>query len=46
VPVPIPVPMPMSEMTGDGQLLSVPPSSGFLGLKGRLPWRRNTTAVK
>ena len=46
VPVPIPVPMPMTETTGDGQLLSVPPSSGFFGMKGRLPWRRNTTAVK
>lgn len=53
VPVPIPVPMAMSEMMmmRDGQPLSndiVPPSSGFLGLglKGRLPWRRNTTAAK
>ena len=56
VPVPIPVPMSMSEkmLMGDGQPplspLSnhVPPSSGFLGLglKGRLPWRRNTTSAK
>ena len=53
VPVPIPVPMPTSEMMmmDDAQPLSndvVPPSSGFLGLglKGRLPWRRNTTAAK
>ena len=53
MPVPIPVPMPTSEMMmmGDAQPLSndvVPPSSGFLGLglKGRLPWRRNTTAAK
>lgn len=53
VPVPIPVPMATSEMMmmRDAQPLSndvVPPSSGFLGLglKGRLPWRRNTTAAK
>jgi hypothetical protein len=44
--------MPTSEMMmmGDAQPLSndVPPSSGFLGLglKGKLPWRRNTTAAK
>ena len=51
--VPIPLPMPMSEtmMMDDVHPLSndvVPPSSGFsgLGLKGRLPWRRNTTAAK
>lgn len=53
VPVPVPVPMPTSEMMmmRDAQPVSndvVPPSSGFLGLglKGRLPWRRNTTAAK
>jgi hypothetical protein len=48
---PVPVPMPTSEMMmmGNVQPLSndvAPPSSGFLGLKGRLPWRRNTTAAK
>jgi hypothetical protein len=52
VPAPIPVPITMSEMMmmGDGQPQNdaVPPSSGFLGLglKGRLPWRRNTTTAK
>ena len=53
MPAPIPVPMSMSEMmmVGNAQPLSndmMPPSSGFLGLglKGRLPWRRNTTAAK
>jgi hypothetical protein len=54
VPVPIPVPISRSErmMMGEPQSSwsplsnndNVPPSSGFLGfgLKGRLPWRRNT----
>lgn len=52
-PMPVPIPVPTSEMMmmGDAQPLSndvVPPSSGFLGLglKGRLPWRRNTTGAK
>lgn len=52
VPGPIPVPTSRSErmlMGGDAlsplsSINNVPPSSGFLGLglKGRLPWRRNT----
>lgn len=51
VPVPIPVPIGMSEMMmmGDEQPQDdAVPSSGFLGLglKGRLPWRRNTTTAK
>lgn len=52
VPVPIPVPMAMSEMMmmddAQPQNDAMPPSSGFLGLglKGRLPWRRNTVSAK